>query len=164
MRESAFAWWQARTSREQLLLAVMLGLLGLLIAWLLVVRPLADALEGARLDHAEAVTSLGEARARAAASRQAQGGQEGAAPLPIDAFVSRTAAQAGFAGARVTGQGPARASIAIDAARPQAFFGWTAEMERSGLVVETLTARANADRTLAIEAAFRARPSRGSGS
>ena len=79
------------------------------------------------------------------------------APLPLDSFIGRTSTEAGFTGARVTAQGPARASITVDAARPQAFFTWVRLMERSGLVVESLRARANSDRTLMVEAAFRAR-------
>ena len=79
------------------------------------------------------------------------------APLPIDGFVSRTSAEAGFANARIAAQGPARATFALDAVRPQAFFAWVRLMERRGLVVDSLRARANGDRTLAVEAAFRAR-------
>lgn len=157
MSGMASAWWRARTVREQRLLAAMLALFGLVLAWLLVVRPLADALDSARRDHAEAVMSLAEARARAAAAGHARGEGRRAAPLPVDALLSRTVTEAGFADARVTSRGPARASVAIDAARPQAFFGWVRTMEGSGLIVESLTARANADRTLAVEAAFRAR-------
>jgi hypothetical protein len=76
------------------------------------------------------------------------------APLPVDAFLARTAAEAGFANARIVAQGPARATIAIDAAMAPAFFAWVRRMEQSGLAVETLRARANGDRTLAVEAGF----------
>ena len=62
-----------------------------------------------------------------------------------------------FAGARIAGQGPARATVALDAVRAQAFFAWVRTMEESGVRVESLQARANQDRTLAVEAAFRAR-------
>ncbi len=157
MTGAASIWWRARTLREQRLLLVMFGLLALLAVWLLVIRPLSDALDRAQRRHGEAVTALAEARARSEAARGAQGQPASAPTLPVDALLGRTAGEAGFTAARIDGQGPARATLALDAARPQAFFAWVRLMERSGLVVESLRARANVDRTLAVEAAFRAR-------
>ena len=157
MTEGLASWWRLRTEREQRLLAVMFALIALVLAWLLVVRPLDYALDAAKARHAEAVTTLAEARVRGEAARRAQGAGRRAPPLPLDSFISRTSTEAGFAGARIAGQGPARATIAVDAARAQAFFGWVRSMEESGLAVESLQARANQDRTLAVEAVFRAR-------
>jgi general secretion pathway protein M len=142
-------WWEARSVRERRLLALMFALLGLVLAWLVVVRPLADALDAVKQRHAAAVVALAEAKARPAATGPAAAG-------PADAIVARTAADAGFAGARIARLGPARATVAVDAARPQALFGWVAQMERRGLVVERLRAQANADRTLSAEIALRA--------
>jgi general secretion pathway protein M len=155
MMEGLSPWWRARTPRERGLLLTMLALLGLVLGWLLVVRPLSDALDNAQRRHAAAVVALGEARARAQAAGEQVGGP--AAPLPIDSFLSRTATEAGFVGARIAGQGPSRASFAIDAARPQAMFGWVRAMEGRGLAVESLRARTNSDRTVAVELVFRAR-------
>ena len=148
-------WWAGRTQREQRLLLAMFALLGIVLAWLLVVRPLADTLEAKKSRHAEAVAALGEARARAEAARQLRGERTGGAPRPVDAFLSRTATEAGFTDARISAQGAERAAIGIDAARPQAFFAWVRLMERSGLTVDSLQVRTNPDRTLAVEAAFR---------
>ena len=150
-------WWRERSLREQRLLLVMFALVALVLGWLLVIRPLSDALDAAQARHAEAVTALAEVRGRAEALRRLQGERNVSAPLPVDGFVSRTSAQAGFANARIVAQGPARATFALDAVRPQAFFAWVRLMERRGLVVDSLRARANGDRTLAVEAAFRAR-------
>ena len=150
-------WWRERTLREQRLLLVMSALLALVVGWLLVIRPLSDALDSAQRRHGEAVTALAEARARAAATRRLQGERSASAPLPVDGFVSRTSSEAGFANARIAAQGPARATFALDAVRPQAFFAWVRLMERRGLVVDSLRARVNGDRTLAVEAVFRAR-------
>ena len=157
MMEGITIWWRERTQREQRLLLFMFALLALVLGWLLVVRPLSDALDSAQRRHAEAVTALSEARSRAEAARRLQGERTPAAPLPLDSFLSRTSTEAGFTGARITAQSPARASITVDAARPQAFFAWVRLMERSGLVVDSLRARANSDRSLAVEVAFRAR-------
>jgi general secretion pathway protein M len=75
----------------------------------------------------------------------------------VDAIVTRTAAASGFPGARVAAQGPGRASVSLDAARPQALFAWVAQMEAQGLVVERLRAQANQDRTLNAEMTMGAR-------
>lgn len=157
MTGGAPAWWRARTPRERRLLLVMFGLLALLAVWLLVIRPLSDALDRAQRRHGEAVTALAEARARSEAASGARARPASRPGLPVEAMLGRTAAEAGFTGARIAGQGPGRATLAVDAARPQAFFAWVRLMERRGLAVESLRASANADRTLAVEAAFRAR-------
>lgn len=149
-------WWQARSARERMLLRVMLGLAVIVLGWLLVVRPLGDSLEAAKARHGAAVVALAEAKAR----RETIRGVPGAAPtLPVDSLIGQSAGEAGFTAARVTAAGPARASVTIESARPQALFGWVASLERRGLVVERLQVRANADRTLAAELAFRARGS-----
>lgn len=152
MSETLTLWWQGRSARERGMLLIMFGLLAIVVGWLLVVRPLSDWLDAARTRHDAAVVALAEARMRADA-----GGARVSAPLPVDSLIGRTAAEAGFTGARIAAQGPARASVAIDAARPQALFGWIAQLEGSGLAVERLQARANSDRTLAFEATLRAR-------
>jgi general secretion pathway protein M len=147
-------WWRERSARERTLLLLMAALAVLVLGWLLVVRPLSDALDTAKTRHAAAAVALGEARARAAQG----GGPRGAtaASLPVDALIARTSSEAGFTGARIASQGPARASVAIDAARPQALCAWLVRLEQSGVVVESLRARTNSDRTLAAEARFRA--------
>ncbi|HTU13349.1 MAG TPA: type II secretion system protein GspM [Allosphingosinicella sp.] len=145
------SWWRERSLREQRLIQVMLGLAAIVLGWLLVVRPLLDGLDAAKTRHAAALVALGDARARAT-----PGAAPGApAAGPVDALVARTANEAGFANARITSQGADRAGVAVDAARPQALFGWVARLEQSGLRVERLTARANSDRTIAAELTLR---------
>jgi general secretion pathway protein M len=147
------SWWSERSRREQRLIQVMIGLALIVLGWLLVVRPLTDALDAAKTRHAAAVVALGEARARTT-----PGGAPGApAAGPVDALVARTANEAGFTNARITSQGSERAGVAVDSARPQALFGWVARLEQSGLVVDRLTTRINSDRTVAAEIAFRKR-------
>ena len=144
-------WWQERSLRERWLLSFMFGLLFLVLAWLLVARPLMIALEEAKLRHGEAVIAVAEARAEADRARRSA--EPPSAPaLPIDALVSRTATEAGFTGARIIGRGPARASVAVDAARAEAYFAWIAALERQGVTVESLRATANPDRTLSTQA------------
>src|SRR5204862_119893 len=75
----------------------MLVLAVLLVGWLLIVRPLADALDAAKMRHGEAAVALAQARARA----QPLATSAPAAAGPADAIVARTAAAAGFPGARI---------------------------------------------------------------
>lgn len=157
MSDGLILWWRGRTLREQRLLLVMLALAALVLGWLIVVRPLSDALDAARTRHGAAVVALGEARARDAAGRRNGGAASASVTLPVDSQIAQSATEAGFAGARIASQGPTRASVALDAARPQALFGWVAQLERRGLAVERLRAQANADRTLSAEIALRAR-------
>jgi general secretion pathway protein M len=154
---SAFTgWWADRSKREQRLLAIMVLLMIIVFGWLLLVRPLIYALEEAKLRHGEAVVALAEARARTAALRPSDG--RTAVPFgPIDALVSRTATEAGFTGARIAAQGPARVTVSIPSARAPAFFAWIDSLERQGLSVERLRATASPDRTLATEAVFAVR-------
>lgn len=158
MNDRLKIWWRTRTLREQRLLLAMLALLVVVLAWLLIVRPLGDALSAARERHGEAVVALAEARAQAEAIARLQ---EGAGARPtgaVDALVSRSAAEAGFTVARMEGTGPEGATIVLNPAKPQAVFGWVAQMEqRHGLIVERLSAATNSDQTLAVEVTFRAR-------
>ena len=144
------SWWALRTPRERALIGTMLALLALVLAWLVIVRPLADALEAAKARHAVAAMALGEARARRAIAAPP------AATGPVDAIAATTAAEAGFPNARIASHGPGRATVILDAARPQALFGWVAQLERRGLAVERLSAQANADRTLSAEIVLQA--------
>ena len=152
------SWWQQRSPRERTLLTVMAALLALVLGWLLIVRPVGDMLDNAKQRHGAAVVALAEARAR---SDPAGGRGAGPPPLPLDALISRTATEAGFATARVTGGGAATARLTLDAARPQALFGWLAGLEARGVTIEQLRARANPDRTIAVEAQFSARTTSG---
>jgi general secretion pathway protein M len=146
-------WWTERSARERWLVATMLALAALLLAWLVVVRPLSDALDAAKMREGDAAVALAEARARAVPASLGAPAADG----PVDAIVARTASQAGFANPRIAGQGPGRAAAAIDAARPQALFGWIAQMEQNGLAVERLRAVANPDHTLSAEMILRGR-------
>ena len=147
------SWWTERSRREQWLIQVMLALALLVLGWILIVRPLGDSLDAAKTRHAAAVVALGEARARTLPAASPGAPAAGA----VDALLARSANEAGFANARITSQGAERASVALDAARPQVLFGWIARLEQAGLVVERLTARTNSDRTLAAELSLRKR-------
>jgi general secretion pathway protein M len=149
--------WLARTSRERWLLGAMLALVALVLVWLLVLRPLSDMLSAARQRHGEAVAALEEARSQAAAIAALQQGRPTRFAGPIDAEVAAAASEAGFQLSGLQPEGAGRVSLAIGAAKPQAFFGWIEGLEAQGYIVQSLTATSNPDRTLSAQVVLRAR-------
>ena len=160
MNDSLKIWWRTRTSREQRLLLAMLGLLGLVLLWLLLLRPLNDSLSQARERHGAAVLALAEARGRAAAITTLQQRPATSLGAPLETILNQSATEAGFTPARVQRDGANVAIMAFENVRPQAFFAWVRRMESDrGLSVERLSATTNTDQTLGVEIAFRARGS-----
>jgi general secretion pathway protein M len=158
MSESLRSWWRGRTIREQRLLLVMFGLVAVVLLWLLIVRPLGDALSRARERYADAALELAEARAQARLIGQLESNGPASLAEPIDALINRSAAEAGFPVARLDREGEAQATLVLASVRPQAFFGWLAQMESNrGLIVERLNTTTNSDRTLSVQVTFRAR-------
>ena len=153
------ALWLSRTPRERWLLGVMLALVALVLAWLLILRPLGDMLSAARQRHGEAIADLAEARARAAAIGTLEKNRPAAIAGPADAAVAVAASAAGFQLSTLQAEGPGRVSLAIGAAKPQALFGWIGQLEAQGFIVESLTACSNPDRTLSAQIALRTRGS-----
>lgn len=151
------ALWLARTDRERWLLGMMLALAALVLAWLLILRPLGDMLSAAKQRHGESVAALAEARAQAAAIGGLEKNRPAAIAGPIDAAVAAAASAAGFQLSGLQPEGPGRVSLAIGAAKPQALFGWIAQLEGQGFIVERLTASSNPDRTLSAQIILRTR-------
>jgi general secretion pathway protein M len=151
------ALWQARTPRERWLLGVMLALAVLVLAWLLILRPLGDMLSAARERHGHAVAALAEARAQAAAIGALERNRPAAVQGPIDQAVAAAASDAGFKLSQLQAEGPGRVAIAIGAARPQALFAWIAGLETQGYIVERFAASSNPDRTLSAQIVLRSR-------
>ena len=157
MNEGLKLWWRTRTLREQRLMLAMSGLAAVVLLWLLVIRPVNDALSEARERHGAAVLALAEARAQATAIGTLQERRPASLGAPLDAILNQSATEAGFPVARVEREGINQATLVIESVRPQAFFAWVNRMEDRGLIVERLSARTNSDQTLGVEITFRAR-------
>jgi general secretion pathway protein M len=158
VNEGFKSWWRTRTLREQRLLLAMFALLALVLAWLIVIRPLNDALSEARERHGAAAQAVAEARAQVALIENLQKAPVTAVTGALDAMISQSATDAGFPVSRVEREGTNRATMIVDSVRPQAFFAWVEQMETSrGLIVERLRATANSDQTLSVQITFRAR-------
>lgn len=151
-------YWRLRSVREQRLLLAMLALFAITFVWLGLVRPLGDRLAAARERHAQAVLALAAARGQADAIASLQRGPAPPPGMAVGQIVQRAAADAGFTAAMVTPDGLVRAAVAIPAVRPQAFFGWVAELERRyGLVIDRMNVRTNSDATLGVDLTVRSR-------
>jgi general secretion pathway protein M len=158
MTEGFRRWLKSRTLREQRLVLAALALLAFVLLWLLIIRPLGDALSNARERHAEAAEALAEARGQAALIAQLErSAPTGGLAEPVDALMSRSATEAGFPITRLERDSPASATMVLGAVRPQAFFGWVGQMEGRGLIVERLSSTTNSDQTLAVQVTMRTR-------
>lgn len=157
MTEELITWWRARTLREQRLLLIMFALMAVVLAWLVVVRPLGDALSDARERHGRAVAALAQAKAEADAIARLEQDAPAALAAPVEAVVGQSATEAGFPVTRAVRSDGNQAILTLASVRPRAFFAWLGQMQARGFVVERLTATANSDQTLAVELAIRAR-------
>jgi general secretion pathway protein M len=151
MKAQFFSWWRERSLREQRLLLVMTALLVVTILWLGIYRPLQNGLSAARERHQEAVVRLGEVKAQAEALRSLRRNGSSGAAGPLAATVTASANEAGFTNATVAPQGDSRATVSIPSARPAPLLRWIAEVEAGRVIVERMSARANADQTLAVD-------------
>ncbi len=145
------SWWAARSERERRMLAVMATLIALVLIWFAAIRPLMNARATAEARLQAASTALGQARADAAtfnrgAESQAQ------APRPLAPFVTTSATEQGFTNMIVTGDRDDAAAITSAQVRPAPFFGWIGQLEARGVTVRSLTATANADQTISVQA------------
>jgi general secretion pathway protein M len=151
-------WWRTRTLREQRLMLAAAALLAIVLLWLMIVRPLGDALSRARERHGEAAQALAEARARVALIGELEKNTAPSLGMPLDALISQSATEAGFPVTRVENEGQNVTTFVSNSVRPQAFFSWVGQMETGqGLAVERLSASTNSDQTLSVQVTFRSR-------
>ena len=150
-------WFAARSLREKRLLIVMVALAAVALVWGLIIRPVNDGLSTARERHQDAVILLAETRARVKAVAAIE--QQHVAPFaaPLDAIIRDRANEAGFALTSVTADGPNRVQIAIATARPGALFGWIAQLESAGILVDSLNTTDNGDKTVSAQISFKVR-------
>lgn len=145
------SWWRARSLRKRRMLAVMAGLIALALLWFAAIRPLLAARATAEARLQAASTALAQARADAAAFNRGAAAQADA-PRPMAPFVTTSATEQGFTNMGVTGARPDEAAIASPQVRPAAFFGWLGQLEARGIAVRSLSATANADQTISVQA------------
>jgi general secretion pathway protein M len=153
MKTAVLNWWAGRSARERILLGLMIALLVPVFVWLLLIRPLDAALEGARTDNWAASERLLQVRADAEAmalSARTPG-------EPTREIVNRLAAVAGFVPSRVDPAAEGRVMLGLASAKPVALRAFVRALDREGVFVETMTIRANSDATVSVDAVLRAR-------
>jgi general secretion pathway protein M len=150
-------WFAARSLREKRLLIVMVALAAVTLVWALIIRPVNDGLSNARERHQDAVILLAETQARVKAVAAIE--QQHVTPIagPLDTIIRDRANEAGFALTSVTEDGPNRVQIAIATARPGALFGWIAQLESAGIIVDSLATSDNGDKTVSAQISFKVR-------
>lgn len=148
-------WWRLRTMREQRLILVMVALVALTILWFGILRPLDDRLADARQRHGRAVLAEADARGQAEAIREFQQRRPPRLDLPVRVFAPQSASASGFTVRNADPFEPDGVALNIDAARPGPLFDWVSDLQGRGLIVETLQATANADRTVSVRIAVR---------
>jgi general secretion pathway protein M len=157
MIAQALLWWSGRSDRERVMLGIMGGLVGLMLFWLVIIRPIDNALADARQRLDVAAESSGRVAAVADGVRQARRLAPASLSASLTTAVGQAAEGAGFTLARLDAQGPDRAIFTISTARSPALFGWLAVLQRQGVIVEKMTLRTNSDATLAVEGTLRVR-------
>ncbi len=142
MTEALKNYWAERSPREQWMLGVMFALLGVVILWLGIVRPLASAQRSAHDALIEATDRNAAMRAKVKLLKTLpRTVNAGPADSAIDQLVGQSAGEAGLTLERAQAQGAGRIEIAMASVRPVALFSWLAALEAQGVRVETMSAR-----------------------
>jgi general secretion pathway protein M len=156
MTERFNQWWAARRQRERWLFLAASALMAVVLAWLLIVRPVDNALQAAKARHDAAVIALGRVETRLGQIEAVRANPVAAPEGRIVDIVMVEAVRTGFNTAETEPMGTDGVRVIIGAVRPQTFFAWVADLEgQLGLDVEALTARPNSDETLSVDVTFR---------
>ena len=146
-------WWQARSAREQILVATMLALLVPTLAWLFILRPLNGAIALATENQKAAVARLGQVTEQASAVK----GRLPHAVQPPRTIIANAATTAGFSSFQLEAGLEDRVSFRLQTAKPIALFNWIDALDQEGVFVESITIRPNSDATVSVAAVFRGR-------
>jgi general secretion pathway protein M len=140
-------WWNDRTPRERVLLAIMAALLAGVLVWLLVLRPLGLARDQANADASAAAARRTAAEALVAAIRA----RPAATGAPVQDILTRRLAEAGLQASRLDAQGQGQAVVEIAAVNGRLLLGWASGLEaRDGLVIDQLEATRNPDQSVRV--------------
>lgn len=134
-------WFMGRTPRERWLIALMLAIAVPMFCWLLVYRPLTNAIERAQQRHAEAVRTHALVQARLTQLEQARR-PTATAPVANAAPMSlRLTEAASLAGLSLTANEPRGNNVALITlapAAPTAALRWLRQQEEQGIIVREL--------------------------
>jgi len=143
-------WFDGRSQREKQMLIVMAALFVVTVIWGLYL-PIGDALSSAKTRHTDAVIRYGETEARVRAIGQLGKGGPVQLAGPLDTVIRDRANQAGFDLASVGPAPGGGVALTIAKARPAALLNWVAMLESGGILVDSLSATDNGDKTVAVQ-------------
>jgi general secretion pathway protein M len=151
-------WFEGRSLRERQMLLVMAALFVVTLIWALYL-PIGDALSSAKTRHTDAVIRYGETQARVRAIEQLRKGGPAQLAGPLDTIIRDRANEAGFDLASVGPAPGGGVALSIAKAKPAALLGWVAMLESAGILVDSLSATDNGDKTVAVQMTVKAQGS-----
>lgn len=132
------AWWTALSGRERRLVTLMLVLVGGVVLWLGIWRPVEAGIASGWARYGASVDANAAVRAKIAALKAAPPAvRRGAAA--IGQSVAQSASEAGLTLDRSAAQGEGRLAITIGSARAGALLAWLTGLEARGVQVETIS-------------------------
>lgn len=150
-------WFAALSTRERagVLVAAALGIAT--IGWFGIIRPVSEGLAAAKTRHASAVIRLATTQGQIAAMQPLMKAGDPVLTGTLEETVRARAASVGFVLTTVSPQTNNALLIGIASAKPTALFGWIADMERDGILVDTLSTTDNGDQTLSVQITWKVR-------
>ena len=152
MTEAARNWFVALSRREQVLVGIAVVLALGVIAFFGVYRPLYGLATDAKRSFYEATMQAGRIEAKAQALSMPANRRPAAEIAALNLLLASEAAERGFTLDSNSPQGASRAEIAIGSARSTALLSWLADLERRGVVPETLVIRRMDNGTVSVSA------------
>lgn len=157
MTASLRRWFAALSPREQWAVLTAALLAVVTFVWFAVIRPVNDGLADARSRHTTAVLRLAATESQMAALQPLLKAGAPAMTGTLETSVRDRATQAGFVLTTVSPQTNNALLIGIASAKPIALFGWIADMERDGFLVESLSTTDNGDKTISAQITWKLR-------
>lgn len=157
MIAQATRWFAALSGRERagVLFAGALALVTL--GWFGIIRPVSEGLAAAQSRHATAVIRLATTQGQINALQPLVKQGDPVLSGTLEETVRARATAVGFALTTVSPQTNNALLIGIASAKPAALFGWIADMERDGILVDTLSTTDNGDQTLSVQITWKVR-------
>jgi len=152
MSEAAKNWFIALSRREQIMVGIAALLALGIIGFYGIYRPIYDIATDAKRSFYEATMQAGRIEAKTQALSMPADKRPAEAIAALNLLLASEAAERGFTLDANTAQGSSRAKIAIGSARSTAFLSWLADLERRGVVPETLVIRRMDNGTVSVSA------------
>lgn len=152
MMQAIGRWWNEHSEGERRFMAILAVAAGVVIFWFGLWQPIGGAVKSGWERQGAALDRYASVRAKVEAIRKLPAAAKGGAGAAIEQLVGQSAAEAGFTLDRAAAQGEGRMAISIASARMPALMGWLATLEKSGILVETISiAPGSTEGTVAVQ-------------